>query len=150
MCAQIDLRLANSDQGSLEIVVAPIARFLDAPEGAKFKIEQIGSPDKIINGFHPEIYGKPMQEDDLIQTEVFQGNDGLTHYIWRGPCCCTADAWLILNSPWSWQAPGNAKHLTATADQCGSAPTDLPDIPLSFANAESHAPAHLCCRKVPQ
>lgn len=58
---QIDLRFGNEDQGSLEIVVAPIARFLDVPEGANIKIEQIGKPDKIISGFHPEIYGKPLQ-----------------------------------------------------------------------------------------
>ncbi|KAK9808177.1 hypothetical protein WJX73_005612 [Symbiochloris irregularis] len=80
---EIDLRFANSDQGSLQVVVAPIARFLDVDEGTKIKIEEIGSPDRIISGFHPEIYGKPMQDDDLIQSDVIQGTDGLTHYIWE-------------------------------------------------------------------
>ena len=58
---QIDLRFGNPDEGDLEIVVAPIARFMDVPFNSKFTIEQIGNPEKIINGFHPEIYGKPLQ-----------------------------------------------------------------------------------------
>ena len=63
---QIDLRYANAEQGNLEVVVAPIARFLDVGENAKVTIEQIGDPNKIINGFHPEIYGKPLQVRCLL------------------------------------------------------------------------------------
>ena len=69
------------------------------------KIEDIGSPSKVINGFHPELFGKPlevrkflcschilqlvtcpapcnMQENSLVASDTLKGPDGLTYYHW--------------------------------------------------------------------
>eukprot|EP00889_Picochlorum_renovo_P003050 jgi/Picre1/30080/NNA_005451.t1 len=44
-------------------------------------IENIGPPDKIIAGFAPELYGSPLKDDDVMETEV-EVVDGLTYYRW--------------------------------------------------------------------
>jgi hypothetical protein len=46
LCAavQIDLRYGNRDEGSLEVVVAPVLRFLDVGYNANVTIEEIGPP----------------------------------------------------------------------------------------------------------
>lgn len=80
---EIDLRFGNSEEGNLEVIVAPIARFMDTTENTKYTIEQLGKPDKIINGFHPEIFGRPMTDDELLDTQTLRGPDGLTHYSWE-------------------------------------------------------------------
>lgn len=78
---EIDLRFENIDEGSLQVVVAPVLRFMDVGYNASVNIEDINTPDKIIAGFAPELYGAPLQEDDVIETEVEQV-DGLYYYRW--------------------------------------------------------------------
>lgn len=79
---EIDLRFENPDQGNLLVIVAPVLRFMDVGYNASVDIEQIGPPDKIIAGFAPELYGKPLMEDDVIETAVVQ-DGGLTYYQWQ-------------------------------------------------------------------
>lgn len=57
---QIDLRFANPDEGSLEVVVAPVMRFMDIAFNASVKIEDIAPPERIISGFALEIFGAPL------------------------------------------------------------------------------------------
>jgi hypothetical protein len=57
---QIDLRFSSKDQGSLAVVVAPVLRFIDVGFNADIRIEEIGSPDKLISGFAPELFGAPL------------------------------------------------------------------------------------------
>lgn len=79
---EIDLRFENPDQGNLLVIVAPVLRFMDVGYNASVDIEQIGPPDTIIAGFAPELYGKPLMEDDVIETAVVH-DGGLTYYQWQ-------------------------------------------------------------------
>lgn len=54
---QIDLRFANKDQGSLQVVVAPVLRFADVGFNADVRIDQLNKPEAIISGFAPELFG---------------------------------------------------------------------------------------------
>lgn len=58
---QIDLRFTNPEQGSLAVVVAPVLRFIDVGFNADIRIEELGSPEKLIGGFAPELFGSPLQ-----------------------------------------------------------------------------------------
>ena len=78
---EIDLRFENPEQGNLLVVVAPVLRFMDVGYNADVTIESIGKPENIIAGFAPELYGKPLDADDVMETEVVQ-EGGLTYYEW--------------------------------------------------------------------
>ena len=60
LCLQIDLRFANPEQGDLEVVVAPIMRFMNIDFNANVKIEDVAPPERIIDGFALEIFGGPL------------------------------------------------------------------------------------------
>ncbi|KAH7525191.1 psbP domain-containing protein 4, chloroplastic [Ziziphus jujuba] len=57
---EIDLRFANSKEGRLFVIVAPVLRFADNL-GDDAKIEQIGPPDKVIDAFGPEVIGENVE-----------------------------------------------------------------------------------------
>ena len=81
---EIDLRFENIDEGNLQVIVAPILRFMDVGYNASVSIQDIGPPDKIIAGFAPELYGKPLMEDDVIDSEVVTPDRSLlTYYRWQ-------------------------------------------------------------------
>lgn len=44
-------------------------------------MEFLGSPDKIIAGFGPELFGGPLNDDDVIDTKVYKKGDD-TYYQW--------------------------------------------------------------------
>lgn len=79
---EIDLRFANPDGGSLLVVVAPVMRFADIPFNARMSTEQLGPPDKLIEGFAPELYGSPLNEGDVLDTRVVE-RDGVLYYEWE-------------------------------------------------------------------
>ena len=58
---QIDLRFGKEQDGALAIVVAPVLRFLDVGFNADVRIKELGSPEKLIGGFGPELFGSPLQ-----------------------------------------------------------------------------------------
>ena len=78
---EIDLRFASKEMGSLAVVVAPVLRFMDVGFNADLRIEGLGPPDRIIAGFAPEIFGKPLDEDSVTDTQVVSVN-GMTYYRW--------------------------------------------------------------------
>eukprot|EP00890_Picochlorum_soloecismus_P002135 jgi/Picsp_1/2922/NSC_01147-R1_psbp domain-containing protein chloroplastic-like len=78
---EIDLRYANEEEGSALVVVAPVLRFMDVGYNANVTIKQIGPPDRIIAGFAPELYGKPLLDGDILDTQEFE-RDGLPYYMW--------------------------------------------------------------------
>ncbi|XP_006663877.1 psbP domain-containing protein 4, chloroplastic [Oryza brachyantha] len=55
---EIDLRFANSKQGRLFVVVAPVRRFADLDDAT---IEKIGPPEKVIDAFGPEVIGENVE-----------------------------------------------------------------------------------------
>ncbi|KAL6755585.1 hypothetical protein V8C86DRAFT_2674101 [Haematococcus lacustris] len=78
---EIDLRYSSREQGEVTVVVAPVMRFADIGFNAKVTIEQLGTPEKIIKGFAPELFGKPVEDEDILETEVTK-KDGLSYYQW--------------------------------------------------------------------
>lgn len=79
---EIDLRFGNEQEGGMAVVVAPVLRFLDVGFNADVRIQQLGSPEKVISGFGPELFGSPVQEGDVMNTQVVDKN-GLTFYQWE-------------------------------------------------------------------
>lgn len=61
--------------------VAPVLRFMDVGYNANVKIEDIGTPDKIIAGFAPELFGRPLNDDEVKNTKTWV-QDGATYYGW--------------------------------------------------------------------
>ena len=78
---EIDLRYGG-DQGSLEVVVAPVLRFVDVGYNANVRIQELGPPDRIIAGFAPELFGFPLGEDDVLSTQTVV-KDGVPYYQWE-------------------------------------------------------------------
>ncbi|KAH7680977.1 Photosystem II protein [Dioscorea alata] len=69
---EIDLRFANSQEGRLFVIVAPVLRFADL--GGDAKIEQIGPPEKVINAFGPEVIGENV-EGKVLSMEVAEHSE---------------------------------------------------------------------------
>lgn len=76
---EIDLRYTSRDQGDVSVVVAPILRFADIGFNAKVTIQQLGTPEKIIKGFGPELFGKPIEDEDILESSVIT-KGALTYY----------------------------------------------------------------------
>ncbi|KAJ3693466.1 hypothetical protein LUZ60_008946 [Juncus effusus] len=69
---EIDLRFANTQQGRLFVIVAPVRRFADIDGDAT--IQQIGTPGKVIEAFGPEVIGENVEGKVLMtETEEFDG-----------------------------------------------------------------------------
>lgn len=81
LALQIDLRYVSKAEGNLAVVVAPVLRFTDIGFNADVRIEQLGEPDRIIAGFAPELFGRPLEDDSVLETEVVKKGD-LTYYQW--------------------------------------------------------------------
>jgi hypothetical protein len=78
---EIDLRYAQEDQGSLMVVVAPVLRFMEVGYNADITIDEVGPPERLIEGFAPELFGAPLKEGDVLDTKVVQKN-GRAYYEW--------------------------------------------------------------------
>lgn len=74
---EIDLRFASSKEGRLFVIVAPVLRFADGL-GDDAKIELIGTPEKVINAFGPEVIGENV-EGKVISMNVAE-HAGRTYY----------------------------------------------------------------------
>lgn len=119
---EIDIRFSNRDEGELQVVVAPILRFKDVGYNANVGLEDLGSPDKIIAGFTPELYGNPLSDGDVLDTQVYQ-KDGNTYYQFymKPHRFVTATAtgnrlFLLAASANSRQYRKGAEHLRMIAD----------------------------------
>jgi hypothetical protein len=75
------LRFASKDEGTLQVVVAPVLRFADVGFNANVRIEKLAPPERIIAGFAPELFGVPVVEEDVLETDVLK-REGLTYYQW--------------------------------------------------------------------
>ncbi|KAL4565344.1 hypothetical protein LXL04_029435 [Taraxacum kok-saghyz] len=65
---EIDLRFGNPSCGRLFVVVAPVPRFADYLEDDA-KIEKIGTPEKVINAFGPEVIRENV-DGKVVSTQV--------------------------------------------------------------------------------
>ncbi|GER34026.1 mog1/PsbP/DUF1795-like photosystem II reactioncenter PsbP family protein [Striga asiatica] len=74
---EIDLRFASPKEGRLFVIVAPVLRFADNL-GDDATIERIGTPEKVINAFGPEIIGENV-EGKVVSSEVSE-HSGRKYY----------------------------------------------------------------------
>lgn len=74
---EIDLRFANSKEGRLFVIVAPVLRFADNL-GDDAKVEKIGPPEKVIAAFGPEVIGENV-EGKVLSMGVVE-HSGRTYY----------------------------------------------------------------------
>lgn len=70
---------------ALSVIVAPVLRFLDLGYNADIRLPDVGSPEKLIAGFFPELFGKTMEEGDLLSSTVVtkqppNGGREMTYY----------------------------------------------------------------------
>ncbi|GAQ83222.1 psbP family protein [Klebsormidium nitens] len=74
---EIDLRFSNPAQGNISVVVAPVLRFADLGENPT--IDMIGSPDKVINAFGPEVIGQVV-DDKVVYARSETKEDRRLYY----------------------------------------------------------------------
>ncbi|VFQ89191.1 unnamed protein product [Cuscuta campestris] len=74
---EIDLRFASGKEGRLSVIVAPVLRFAD-DLGDDATIEKIGTPEKVISAFGPEVTGENV-EGKVISISVTE-NAGRKYY----------------------------------------------------------------------
>ncbi|CAA0812921.1 PsbP domain-containing protein 4- chloroplastic [Striga hermonthica] len=74
---EIDLRFASPKEGRLFVIVAPVLRFADNL-GDDATIERIGTPEKVINAFGPEVIGENV-EGKVVSSKVSE-HSGRKYY----------------------------------------------------------------------
>lgn len=80
--AEVDLRFNSRPEGDLAVVVAPVLRFYDVGYNASVIIEDLGTPEKIIKAFGPEILGTPVEDEDILYMDTKKdAATGLTYYM---------------------------------------------------------------------
>uniref|UniRef100_A0A7S0RA50 PsbP C-terminal domain-containing protein n=1 Tax=Pyramimonas obovata TaxID=1411642 RepID=A0A7S0RA50_9CHLO len=80
--AEVDLRFNYKPEGDLAVVVAPVLRFYDVGYNASVIIEDLGTPEKIIKAFGPEILGRPVEDEDILYMDTKKDKGtGLTYYM---------------------------------------------------------------------
>jgi len=77
---EIDLRFQSPQEGNISVVVAPVLRF-SSTIGDNATIEAVGTPDKVINAFGPEITGQNV-EGKVKSMDVKKYN-GRTYYMFE-------------------------------------------------------------------
>lgn len=79
--SEIDLKLRGNKSGSISVVVAPIKRFREVPEGQMLAIEDVGDEKKVLSGFHSELFnGEPLDDNEIESMWRFKDTSGLTYY----------------------------------------------------------------------
>jgi hypothetical protein len=48
---------------------------------ADVRIDQLNKPENIIAGFAPELFGRPLDDEDVLRQEVLKKGD-ITYYEW--------------------------------------------------------------------
>ena len=103
--AELDLRFAQiapSDGPSLFVLVV--------------RIDFLGPPDQIIAGFAPEIFGNPLNEDDVIATQVVK-KDGVPYYMWEVKPHYLVAATAVGNRLFLLVISANSRQWRKTEDQ---------------------------------
>lgn len=56
-------------------------RFSDIPPNADVRINELAPPGRILSGFAPELFGSPLDEEDVLEARVLV-KEGLSYYEW--------------------------------------------------------------------
>lgn len=80
---EIDLRYTSKEAGEIAVVVAPVLRFMDVGYNASVTLKDVGPPERVIAGFAPELFGKPLDEEDVLNTQVKTQDNGQLYYFYE-------------------------------------------------------------------
>merc|ERR1740138_1850308 len=77
---EVDARFRNEKVGDIAVILSPVMRFSDRGFNADVRLDELGTPQKMISGFGPEIMQQNV--DDLVEsTETRKDKTtGLTYY----------------------------------------------------------------------
>ncbi|KAK4432041.1 PsbP domain-containing protein 6, chloroplastic [Sesamum alatum] len=73
-CAEpwVEVKFEDEKQGKIQVVASPLIRLTNKPNA---KIEDIGSPEKVIASLGPFVTGNTLDPDELIETSVEKRGD---------------------------------------------------------------------------
>ncbi|KAI5663989.1 hypothetical protein M9H77_23312 [Catharanthus roseus] len=73
-CAEpwIEVKFEDEKQGKIQVVASPLIRLTNKPNA---KIEDIGSPEKVIASLGPFVTGNTLDPDELLETSVEKRGD---------------------------------------------------------------------------
>ncbi|KAG2497548.1 hypothetical protein HYH03_004295 [Edaphochlamys debaryana] len=77
---EIDLRFQSKEAGDLAVIVAPVLRFMDLGFNARVTLKEIGDPQRVIEGFAPELYGAPLNDGEVLDSSFKTQEDGGLYY----------------------------------------------------------------------
>ncbi|MCO5557568.1 hypothetical protein L7F22_011134 [Adiantum nelumboides] len=77
---EIDLRFLSKQEGSLSVVVAPVLRFA-SDLGDDVTVEKIGTPEKVIDAFGPELVGQNVEGQ--VKDMMVKEHEGRKYYFYE-------------------------------------------------------------------
>ncbi|CAH9102535.1 unnamed protein product [Cuscuta europaea] len=101
-CAEpwVEVRFEDAKQGKVQVVASPLVRLTNKPNA---KIEDIGTPEKVIASLGPFVTGNTYDPDELLQTSI-EKRGGLTYYRY------------VLETPYALTGSHNLAKATAKGD----------------------------------
>ncbi|KAL3639658.1 PsbP domain-containing protein 6, chloroplastic [Castilleja foliolosa] len=88
-CAEpwVEVKFEDAKQGKIQVVASPLIRLTNKPNA---KIEDIGSPEKLIASLGPFVTGNTLDPDELLKTTVEKQGDQLYYkYVLETPFALT-------------------------------------------------------------
>lgn len=79
-CAEpwVEVKFEDNKQGSAQVFASPMVRLTNKPNA---KIEEIGSPEKLISALGPFVTGNSYDPDEVVETHVEKRGDQ-TYYVY--------------------------------------------------------------------
>lgn len=68
----MEVKFEDEKQGKVQVVASPLVRLTNKPNA---KIEDIGTPEKLIASLGPFVTGNTFDADELVQTSVEKRGD---------------------------------------------------------------------------
>ncbi|KAL7092990.1 hypothetical protein ACP275_11G015300 [Erythranthe tilingii] len=88
-CAEpwIEVKFEDEKQGKIQVVAAPLIRLTNKPNA---RIEDIGSPEKLIASLGPFVTGNTLDPDELLETSIEKlGDQTYYKYVLETPFALT-------------------------------------------------------------
>ena len=80
---ELDLKFASKAKkggGEAAVLIEPVLRFMDVGFNANVVVTDVGPPQKLVDGFGPELIGGPVEEFQLAQMDIVTLDNGLPAY----------------------------------------------------------------------
>lgn len=73
-CAEpwVEVKFEDENQGKVQVVASPLIRLTNKPNA---KIEDIGSPEKVIASLGPFVTGNTLDSEELLETSIEKRGD---------------------------------------------------------------------------